>query len=247
MALYFLSDLHLWEENSFLEASLIRLLETLPKEKDMLVFGGDIFDLFISDKKAFQKKFHKILSAIKNLPQRGCKTYFFEGNHDFHLKNVFKGTGVTVFSDAQALSFEGKKIWVSHGDRIHPRDHLYHIFRAFTRSFVGKLIIKVLSGKLLLLIGALMSKKSRDYGEKNKVKCMEVKGIFKDYAEEKIKEGYDYVFLGHSHIEDMVELNVGLHRGTYINLGFSSSKIQYALLENNSVHIQSWDFHTSSS
>ena len=240
MALYFLSDLHLWEKDSLLEKSFIQFLQTVPKTNDVVVFGGDIFDLFISDKKVFKEKFNTVLAAIKELPKRECKTYFFEGNHDFHLKSIFEGTGVTLFTDAHSLSFEGKKIWISHGDRIHPRDYFYHMFRSFTRSPIGKFIIKIIGGKSLLHIGAFMSKTSRKYEAKGTEKNSEIKNVFTSYAKKKIREGYDYVFLGHSHIRDRLTLQVEARTGTYINLGSSSSQVRYVLLENDNLRTDSW-------
>ena len=240
MALYFLSDLHLWEEDGILEKQFLQFLKTVPKKNDVLILGGDIFDLFIGNKEIFKEKFKDSIAAIENIAKKGCKTYFFEGNHDFHLKNIFKETEVIVCSDASSIHWEGENIWVSHGDRINPKDYSYHIFRSFSRSLWGKLIIKFLAGFLLLHLGSWLSKKSRVYGENKKAKLEKIRTSFRNYAREKIESGYDYVFLSHSHIKDRLELNIGSRKGIYINLGFSPSELRYVALREKKLDTHIW-------
>lgn len=235
MRLFYLSDLHLRSENEKNSQRLITFLKTIPAEGDLLVLGGDIFDLFIGNKAAFKKKFKHILGSIRDCSDRGCTVYYLEGNHDFHLNEVFSiKSGVLVKTEDFYLDFDGKKIWVSHGDMIDEEDRGYRLLRATTRHPLVREFIRVVPGRFIDRIGNWSSKQSRKYNNLSAAgerRLERTRNLFSDYAKEKIKQGFEYVLIGHSHMAQDLEFKGSDFTGQYINLGFSQDELIYGELD----------------
>lgn len=211
---------------------LLAFLEGVPGKGDILVLGGDIFDLFVGNKPAFQKKFSHILAAIRNLAQRGCTIYYLEGNHDFHLNEVFSiQSGILVKTDDFYLDFDGRKIWISHGDMIDEEDRGYRVLRATTRHPIVRSLIQVIPGDFIDGVGKWSSQQSRKYNNPTSAgadKLQRTRKLFRSYAEEKFKQGFEFVLIGHSHMAEDFPLGGGA--GQYVNLGFSQQQLLYGEL-----------------
>ena len=82
----FLGDAHAnsGRENfkDFLE--ILNLKQTLPPQ---IFFLGDMFDFLANT--SFAQKFYKKEIALINEISKKTEIFYFEGNHDFNLKNIF--------------------------------------------------------------------------------------------------------------------------------------------------------------
>ncbi len=239
MSVYYVSDLHLISASQEKTKLFIKFLQAVPIPNDTLILGGDIFDLFVGNKKLFLEEFHEVLSAIKELANKPVKVFYLEGNHDFHLKNALpRNEQIVVDEERFSIPFNGVKIYVEHGDLIDSKDYRYRFLRFILRSIPFKVLLFLIPGRLVRKIGDWLSKKSRKYtdgiNEKNN-RTNHTRKLFRDFAKTKISEGMDIVLLGHSHLEDNLELETeNGAKGTYINLGFSDSAIPYLRLGGNS-------------
>lgn len=228
MKFYFLSDLHLQSDGDGNALRLIKFLQTEPQSGDVLVIGGDLFDLFVGNKKVFRKKFQEAVSAINRCSQRGVNVFYAEGNHDFYLESVF-ANNVKIYPEAFLLNLQ-KKIWIAHGDRIDPKDTGYHFLRFVLRSLPIKILVKIIPNYFLEWIGTWSSRQSRKYNNAEKISPEKVeytKSVFSSYARSKFRESFDWVFLGHSHLKDHLEDG----ERVYINLGFSSEELLYVVAD----------------
>lgn len=238
MAMIFISDLHLVEGQSERTRRFIRFLEELPESCEILVLGGDIFDLFVGDKAFFLKEYAKVLYAIEETSSRGVKVYYLQGNHDFHLQNVFSASSkVEVRDDFFEVQLGDSVIYIEHGDQINRRDYGYLFLRWFTRSWLFHIVLSLTPGSLVERIGKWSSKKSRKYTSVERSNSEQVavtKKLFQKYAQKILESGSDVVLLGHSHIADYQEYfeeGGGGGRGLYVNLGFSLNSIPYLQIE----------------
>ena len=83
-----------------------------------IFFMGDIFDFLSGESSFFMQENIELINLINKLSAR-FEVYYFEGNHDFNLKNVF--INLTIFSrEKQPAIFEfyNQKIALSHGDNF---------------------------------------------------------------------------------------------------------------------------------
>ena len=55
-----------------------------------IIFLGDIFDLMVGKQVEYYSLYQDFFDSIKYLVRKKKKVIFIEGNHDFHLGNLFK-------------------------------------------------------------------------------------------------------------------------------------------------------------
>jgi UDP-2,3-diacylglucosamine hydrolase len=230
MRVFFLSDLHLTDGQGPRTKRFENFLRAELGAGDLLILGGDIFDLFVGDKEVFRRRFEGVLSAINGLGARGITTYYLEGNHDFHLAGVFPPE-VNLAQNAFALNVNGRDVWVAHGDLIDPDDHGYHFLRWFTRLAPLRWLVGALPGAWIDGIGRRSSHESRKYNNTERggsANHQRLRRLYLEYAAAKIKDGYRHVLVGHSHLRDQIFLPDG---GEYLNLGTAADTLVYGLLD----------------
>ena len=199
-------------------------LSTQLKPRDVLILGGDIFDLLIGDKTYFRQKFYAEISAIRETSARGIDIRYLEGNHDFLLSGIFtRQERVKIEPNDFSFLWEGRRVHVAHGDLINPKDYGYRLLRWVTRTYFFRLLIASLPGSWIAGIGNWSSGQSRKYseqGRENETRWYATRDLFRNYAEARAQEGEELVLIGHSHIVDFQEIPTPRGRATYCNLGF---------------------------
>lgn len=233
MQVFFVSDVHLKGPNDPVLPSLIQFFKRKVQAEDTVVFAGDIFDLFVGHKKFFITHYAPFLTMLKDLLNRGAEVYYIEGNHDFFLKKELTRIGLRVQTDWVQFEKAGKKFFVAHGDQIDPQAKGYSLYRSIIRSLFVKGATHFVPGRFLYRLGNYLSDKSRSLRptlaeDLEKDGFERVRGLFRNYAFEKLKEGNDYVILGHCHDLDEKTFQMGDRLGQYINVGYP--KIHRSLL-----------------
>lgn len=234
MKAFFLSDLHLRDGGDEASQRFTKFLRTIPARGDLLLLGGDIFDLFVGNKKIFREKHAPVLAALRAAAENGVEIHYLEGNHDFHVQRAFgRLPNFKVHADDFGVEWGGRKILISHGDMIDPDDSGYRLLRAVTRHFLFRAFVTLLPGRGIDAIGNASSKKSRQYNHEDaggQAGRERLRALYANFAREKIGAGYAHVLVGHSHLSDQIELEIGEKRGEYVNLGFSNQELRYAEL-----------------
>lgn len=236
-----LSDLHLWGPEDPLYRALLKFIDEKIEDGDKFFIVGDLFDLFIGSKPVFIERYYELITQLKGLGHRGVEVFYIEGNHDFHLENIFDDCShVRLYADQLDYEWKGKKIHICHGDKINWRDIGYHAFRLLTRNLISQLIIETAPGALIDKVGSTMSKASRGYHMEANDKVVR---LFRNYACEQISNGFDFVIMGHSHYLDDMRFRVGNHEGQYVNVGYPRKHRKYFELREGDQHFQlkCWD------
>jgi UDP-2,3-diacylglucosamine hydrolase len=238
---WFLSDLHLRDENESNSETLLLFLHSLEngdREATHLFLVGDIFDLWIADHVYFIEKFQKIVNAIKMVVARGIEVHYFEGNHDLYLRKFWQQeVGVKVHDGPEFFNLGPVRIRVEHGDLMNPDDKGYLFLKTVLQSAPLKFIAQHLPGRGVSWIGERASRASRHYTSHQKsLHEASVRDFMHRYAEQVIGEQYfDYLVSGHTHVRDSHRFS---HRGEQvfsINLGSWFEKPQVLRL-NSSGH-----------
>jgi len=234
MKAYFLSDLHLQTGSDAASQRFAKFLTTVPQPGDLLLLGGDIFDLFVGNKSVFRAKHAGVLAALASVAKSDVEIHYLEGNHDFHVQRAFaKLRNFHVHAEDFFREWQGTKIYVSHGDQIDPEDRGYHLLRGVTRNFFFRLLLSLFPGAWLDALGAASSRKSRQYNHEDaggQPGRERLRALYANFARTKVAEGFNHVLIGHSHLRDQIELEAGNERGEYVNLGFSREALLYAEL-----------------
>ncbi len=188
----FIADAHLNENRDDFYKFLLFLKKLNPLPPQLFLLG-DMFDL-LSFKIDYTKKiFSKEIVLLRYLSKR-VKIYYFEGNHDFVLKPIFKDIEVISLKKQPALFFyEDKKILISHGDIF--ENLSYNLYSKIIRN---EFLLSVLNF-IDRVFGFFISRKIlKSQAKKEPCRRME---NFKDFIKERLKryEKCDLVIEGHHH------------------------------------------------
>lgn len=226
MSVWFISDIHLKSEEERNGEILLRFLLFLQSEQKnaplTLFLLGDIFDFWVSDHSVFQRKFSKLVQALKELKDMGAEIIYFEGNHDLHLDRFWqKQLGIQVYENAQNFHIQGIEIRCEHGDLINLDDDAYIKFRKFVRhpaiEFLGHAIPGLVWNWLGQRLSTHSAKNSRVYRAEHEVV---LKKMIHHHAERSYQEkSFNYIVTGHMHVFDVYEFYSNSHKATSINLG----------------------------
>lgn len=195
--------------------------EILPPQ---IFFLGDMFDFLANTR--FAQKFYKKEIALINEISKKTEIFYFEGNHDFNLKNIFPN--VKIFSNKmQPVSFEApnnKIVQIAHGDIFLPP--LTQKFLLFLRNKIFLYFMNLLDFLLFFKISKAILKKQSE--KKLYKKIID----FEKYIKPKIhKYNADIVIEGHYHQDEILNFEDKI----YINLNSFAieKKIYEAGTENN--------------
>ncbi|OFZ22793.1 MAG: hypothetical protein A2X94_11855 [Bdellovibrionales bacterium GWB1_55_8] len=220
MRLSVLSDLHIKGSEDPFYRSLLRVIGTASGEGDVIVLAGDIFDLFVGNKPVFIRRYSDFIWACQAALQRGVQIHYIEGNHDFLIRRAFrKMDGLFVHPQDVSLQMDQARFFIAHGDLVDRSDRSYLMLRKLFRSVAMKAFVRLAPGTVLDAVGRTSSRHSRS-GRKKISGTPPKRSVFHAFACERIREGYDFVVLGHSHDADESSLAVDGRRGRYYNVGY---------------------------
>jgi len=225
MALYIISDLHIRDETDPLLNHLMQWVDRAQQD-DQLILAGDLFDLFVGNKNVFRDRYQGFIETLRRAGQRGVKSIYIEGNHDFQIRSAFKGIkGLKVTSREVRLNLDGKKFFIAHGDQVDRSDYKYLAWRLFLRSPLMKGVIAAAPGSWVEGVGRISSQKSRQTKpllpvDLPKGSREELRKTYRNFAADRLLEGFDYVVLGHCHDLDEMCFSIGDRTGQYVNVGY---------------------------
>lgn len=226
MKLLILSDLHIKGPSDPLYPAFLEILRSRLESGDRLIMAGDIFDLFVGGKNVFLDPYREYFEALRQLDLLGVAVDYIEGNHDFHLRSAYQDFHhFRLHPNQIQMELSGKKFLVVHGDTIDRNDYGYRGLRLFLRSPVMKILIQVSPGRFLQALGQKSSRLSRffhpqleqqsDFSERDLLRRK-----YRNFAAEKVSDGFDFVVAGHCHDRDEMRFQVDGRQGQYINIGY---------------------------
>lgn len=186
---------------------------------------GDIFDIWVGDISHKYEAFKDIFDDLAVLAREGKTIYYFEGNHDLHLKNLeVRVPGIQYVKDYVVLSMGGREILLSHGDWFDDQDRFYYHYRRFIGSDrVAKWVLSIFGESRINSIGAKASTASRSRGSERyqNGNSQIVIDKFRSLAAAAAKElGVEFIVWGHSHARDLFRADGYL----YLNNGYGPNE-----------------------
>lgn len=227
------SDLHIEDRNDPTYLGLVRLIhETRPAEE--LVLAGDIFD-FLVGRQIFLHTYPEFFVALNAAIGRGVKIHYIEGNHDVNLLALLRHVpGLELHVAEMSLQVNSRQLFVAHGDLADRHDWGYRFWRWLVRTWALRTFFRFLPSNGLLALGrrlSLLSRKRRTYRVPPEHGFAKVRPIYRSYAAEKAKQGFDYIVLGHCHDLDEMGFTVGGRNAKYMNVGYPKAHGSYVICD----------------
>lgn len=246
----FVSDIHIGTAEDPRCLLFLRLLDQCRAQKINEIFlVGDIFDLWISDRRYFTEHYQNVIEKIRGLRLMGVKIHYFEGNHDLDLRRYWQHhLGVDVYSEAAFFTLNGLKFRIEHGDQMDRNDRGYLFLRWLLRTPPLVILQRYLPDSAVGWIGRRASRASRDYT--TQVKTMgddEVRETMRAHARRMFAQiPFDVFVSGHVHVVDESQQSVGIQNFICVNLGTWLKTPMIGELKNQTFHLVSLDQFLSS-
>ena len=234
---YFFSDAHLGlgslEENRERELRLIRFLDFIKRDAEQIFIVGDLFDYWFEYKTVVPKKYFRLFAKLAELTERGIGISFIAGNHDFWVKDYFRDElGMDVHLEPIEIEIRGKKFFIHHGDGLLKDDIGYKILKIILRNKLNIFLYSLIHPDISGWIARWSSRTSRRYTSK---RTYEGNGMT-EFAAQKLKEGFDFVVMGHNHVPSHQKIG----NGVYVNLGDWIFKNTYAVFDGKQLELKKW-------
>lgn len=241
--IYFASDFHLgapnFEESLKREKLLVKWLDEIKADAEVIYLVGDIFDFWFEYKHAVPRGFTRLMGKLAELCDNGMEIHVFTGNHDMWIFDYLpKETGVIMHREPIDVEYNGKKFHIGHGDGLGPGDRGYKFIKRVFASKVCQWLFARLHPNFGIGIANFWSRKSRSHTKKKDEFHGEDKEWLVIYAKDKLKEkDYDYFVFGHRHLP----LNINIEgKAKYINLGDWIEYYTYAEFDGENLELKEY-------
>jgi len=198
MRAVFLSDAHIRDHADPNLPPLLGFLEHLAGRTERLYIVGDLFDTWFAFRRAVFDEYVPLLGAIERLKRSGTRIVYVTGNHDFELGDFFARFLEAEIHDTQlVLEEDGRRAFIAHGDMVNPHDRKYRRLRRILRARPVRWLGRNLPPSWVWRIAGRLT--VRCTGEEIAAR-VPLKEIFREYAEDLHRRGFDTVILGHLHL-----------------------------------------------
>jgi len=236
VALYIFSDAHLGahspEKESLKKQKIVELCTLVKNDGDRLIILGDLFDFWFEYKYTVPKEHYQILFQLSELIKHGVKIDYVSGNHDFWMDDFFeKQMGFGLHRDMLDIDYDGKKIHLIHGDGLAQEDRGYRFLKRIFRNRFNIWLYRKLPPDWAFPLARKVSGKSREHTAQRDSQFL---NDYKQYAQGKLKSGFDVVVLGHLHIPSLERFDNGI----YINSGDFIEHFSYVKIAGGQVTLE---------
>ena len=203
--IYFASDIHLGSGDKkaqrATEQRFVEWLRSIEPTAEVLFLVGDIFDFWFEYKRVVPKGFVRALGQLAHMTDKGIRVVMLTGNHDMWVgKYLTEECGVELYTTPQSFTFEGKRLYISHGDNTNIKGQpmlrlMNTFFRSKTLRFIASWLIHP---DLFLKFGQWWSGSSRKaHKEQTDLKYLDP---LIEFAAEYKEQNIDHFIFGHIHI-----------------------------------------------
>ena len=188
-----ITDAHISKSNGN-HAIFFKMLESIGRNSQNLIFLGDIFDLWIALPR-YEEDIHRNFIAWCRKQKRHRTIGYMEGNHEYFLAN--ERASDFTWCSAKAWRRDAKGVLFVHGDQINRKDTNYLTFRKLAKNKISKFII------CRLPFGPQISKSVKQGLKKTNTNFrLELpKSEIEDFAQARFAEGVNTIFMGHFHVQ----------------------------------------------
>jgi UDP-2,3-diacylglucosamine hydrolase len=234
---FFISDIHFGLESPERELRkqerVAAFLDHVRAHGTELFIVGDLFDAWFEYRTVVPRGFHRIQTKLEDLARGGVTVHYIVGNHDAWVRDAFSDLGVKTYRDPFAVTIDGTKVFLHHGDGLSANDTGYRILKRILRHPFNIWLYSWLHPDIGLRLAGASSKKSRDY---TSTKDYGESDGMVAFATAKINEGFDAVVMGHRHKPERRAIGAGV----YVNLGDWITYNSYAELADGAMLLKEW-------
>lgn len=235
---YFFSDVHLGMNESHgqdqREEKLLKFLDHVARDGERLFIVGDLFDFWFEYRTVIPRGYMRVLSALGNMRELGVELHYVAGNHDFWIRDFLTAEmEITVHFDPIEYTINGKRFYLNHGDGIAKNDGGYRLMKRVFRNRTNIFLYSLLHPDLGIPLAKWVAGLSRSHQNGKAIDDTD----YRELAQQKFQEGFDYVIFGHLHNPILQEYG----KKTYINLGDWIEHFTYSVFDGEEMKLLTWE------
>lgn len=214
---YFISDVHLGfgsrQQDVEREALLLMLLRRIAADAAHVFIVGDLFDAWFDYRTAVPRHHVRTLAQLAAMREAGIPITYLMGNHDFGHDTYFRDDlAIEPLGGDVEATIGSTRFYIAHGDGKAHGDKGYLLLKSVLRHPLAQRMYRWLHPDIGIRLASGTSEKSRSHTDKKDYG--QTDGL-RDFAVERLAQGYDIVIMGHRHQVCSERIDQGL----YINLG----------------------------
>lgn len=242
---YFASDFHLGAPDAARsrqrEHQIVRWLDTIRADAEVIFLVGDIFDFWFEYKKTIPKGFVRLQGKLAELTDAGQRIILFTGNHDMWMANYFTDEmGIPVYRQPRTYDIGNKRFLIGHGDGLGPGDETYKKLKAVFEHKLARKLFRWLHPDIGIHIANAWSKQSRlsHYDHDDMIyRGPETEWLFQYSRSIENQQHHDYYVFGHRHIPLDLEITP---TSRYVNIGEWISAKTYGVFDGTTMSLKTW-------
>lgn len=218
MSIFFISDLHLQENDTETTQQFVHFLQNQAIHAEKLYILGDLFEAWIGDDDHTPFNCF-IIDQLLQLTKKNIPVYLMPGNRDFLLAETFsKMSGCSLVPDPFLTTVYQIPVLLSHGDKCCTKDYLQKWFRLLSGSSLGKtFFVHGLPLKMRRFMAKQIRSISKKYNRRKKQEDMDItENAVIDWME---RHAVLYLIHGHTHRPEIHSIPLRHGIGTRISLG----------------------------
>ena len=242
-----ISDVHVKNVGDPAEDLLLAFLQNADvQSSDGIFLLGDIFDLMVGPHSQYFARFSKYFLLLKDLIEQKKNIYYVEGNHDLHLKNLYRkffevnkhlDANLFKISSEFIIKDNNKSIYFAHGDDMELGNTGYKVYKKFITSSPLTFVANNLMPYFIITkVGESSSEKSRKKNNIRYSKDIEVSAIRDNFRKSALEfykiNPHDIIVLGHSHVKDHYQHE---EKFQYVNNGYAQNTQTYISIEDGKI------------
>jgi len=162
-----------------------------------LVLLGDLFHVWVGAKRYETPEVKAVVAVLMELRQQGIRVDYVEGNRDFFIgEGSYAGLFDHVATEIH-FTVGGRRYLAMHGDGLNDRDYLYRFWNRLSKSAVSRFCMLHLPRAMASWLVGVTERQLAKTNFKHKSTIPEA--VIRDYAEQRLQEGFDVLLLGHYH------------------------------------------------
>ncbi len=205
---YFISDAHLypgWKDHPGRRALQGFLTQLAGEDPGGLWILGDLFDYWFEYRGHMPAGYCQTLRLLKDLDEKGWKTRFIPGNHDWWCgEHLRASSGMEIIHETTHIeTIQGHLCLMAHGDGLGTGDTGYRLIRPILRAPLARALFSALHPTLGTWLATRFSNTSRRILRRQVDTIPEYLSSW--VLEQKLK-GVDLVVTGHTHCPSLRDL-----------------------------------------
>ena len=190
---------------------------------ERLVLLGDIFHVWVGDRRFESAAIRTVFPVLDELRQAGLRIDYIEGNRDFFLAGSDYARAFSSIGSETTVERDGVRRLLVHGDGLDPSDRRYRFWRWLSKSAVSRALILNLPRSIAER--ALYGTEARIARTNFRHRQRLPREAITRYAEARLVEGFAELILGHFH--ERAEWEVRGGRVRIVDAWFRSRRVEW--------------------